>query len=75
MQATLTLDDDLIEQARRVAEQRLITLDSLVTELLRKSLPRTISVRPDNGFPFFPRLPGEPVVTDEEIRRAEDEDF
>jgi hypothetical protein len=75
MQATLTIDDDLMEQARRFAEQRSITLDSLVAELLRKSLPRTISVRPDNGFPFFPRLPGEPIITDEDIRRAEEEDF
>ncbi len=75
MQATLTIDDDLIQQARVVAEQRSITLDLLVAELLRKSLPRPISVRPDNGFPFFPRLPGEPTVTDEDIRRIEEEDL
>jgi len=74
MKATLTIDDDLLSKAERLAAERSVTVDVVVSDLLRESLSRLPSVRPDNGFPIFPRTPGAPFITDEDIRRA-DEDF
>ena len=74
MKATLTIDDDLLAEAERLAAERSLTVDALVSELLRQSLKRSISHRSDNGFPVFPRTQGLPLISNDDLDRAE-EDF
>jgi len=73
MQATLILDDDIFTEAERLARERSVSVDVVVSDLLRQSLMRLPTVRPDNGFPIFRRTPGAPVITAEDVRRAGEE--
>jgi Arc/MetJ family transcription regulator len=74
MKAVLTIDDDLLAEAERLAAERSLTVDALVSQLLRQSLKRSISHRTDNGFPVFSRTEGAPPISNDDLDRA-DEDF
>ena len=73
MRATLMIDDDVLTEAERLAAERAVSVDIVVSELLRQSLIRRPTVRPDNGFPIFPHTRGAPMITDEDVRRADED--
>ena len=77
MLATLSIDDDVMRTAERTAAERLLTVDQLVSDLLRTALAAgevVVTRRATSGFPVFHVPPGTPLITSESVRRAEEED-
>lgn len=57
MRTTLDLDEDLIQVAKQLAEQRGITMSRIISDLVRKSLEPKRPPKTRNGVPLFvPRL-------------------
>lgn len=58
MRTTLSIEDDVLQSVRKVAERRQQSMGEVVTALLREALtPKT--VRPDQtGLPTMPVQPG-----------------
>ena len=73
MLATLTIDDDIISKAQSLAGEISVSVDVMISDLLRQSLLRLSTVRPDNGFPVFPRTPGAQMIAVEDVRRADED--
>jgi hypothetical protein len=73
MRTTLTLDDDVLEAARAMAEQRGVGLGSVVSELARRGLEASAPVFVRNGMRLFPVREGVGVVTPERVRELLDE--
>ena len=73
MRTTLTLDDDVMELAARLAKARGLSLGKAVSDLVRRGLNApTPSVEKD-GLVLF-RLPSDsPTVTTDDVRRIEAE--
>ena len=74
MRTTLTLDDELLEAARQMAEAQSKTLGEVVSDLLRKALT-PLSTPPiyRNGILLVPRRADAPPSTLEMIRRLDEE--
>ena len=74
MRTTLTLDDDLLEIARQMAEAQSKTIGEVVSGLLRKALvpPSTPPIY-RNGILLVPRREGAPPSTLEMIKRLDEE--
>lgn len=73
MQTTLTIDDDLLQLAKEMAAARGVTVDTVVSELVRKGIERTVLLETCNGLPVFRVPPGTRPVTTDDVRRGEDE--
>jgi len=58
MRATLELDDDLLEIARRLAGVRRTTMGRIISDLARKALETADLPKPRNGVPLFMPKPG-----------------
>lgn len=73
MRTTLTIDDDVLERARAIADHQNRSLGAVVSELARKALeqPKPVSAT-RNGFPLLPRRGA--VVTMEMVNAARDGD-
>ena len=69
MQVTVTIDDDVLEVAREQAERKGITLGGAISELARRGIWSTTTVRPD-GMPVF-RVPADAApITSDDVRKA-----
>ena len=53
MRTTLELDDDLVQVARQLAQQRGMTMGQVISELVRKALEPKATPRMRNGVPLF----------------------
>lgn len=74
MRTTLTLDNDTLEAARKLALTRHQPLGRVVSELMRRGLAvRTVYSEQDNGFPVFRVAEDSPPITLEDVKRDEDE--
>lgn len=73
MRTTITLDDDIIETARYLAEQGHTTLGKVISDLARKGLQSTDSYQRVNNFPVFKVSEDSPVITPEHVKQLEDE--
>lgn len=74
MRTTLTLDDDTLEAARKLAATRGQPLGKVVSELMRRGLAvRTVYAPEDDGFPVFRVAEDSPPITLEDVKRDEDE--
>ena len=74
MRTTLTLDDELLEAARQMAEAQSKTIGEVVSDLLRKALtPSSTPPTYRNGILLVPRREGAPPSTLEMIKRLDDE--
>ena len=71
MRATLTLDDDVYEMARRQAKLRGISLGKAVSDLVRRGLTAPTPSREMDGLVVFQLPTDSPMVTDDEVRRIE----
>ena len=74
MRTTVTIDDDVLEAARKLAVARDQSLGTVVTDLMRRGL----AVRRDypadgDGFPTFEVREDSPPITLEDVKRDEDE--
>lgn len=70
MRTTLTLDDDILEAARRLAESQHRSLDKVISHLARRGLEAS-GVR--RGFPTFDVPRGASPITLEMVKRAEED--
>jgi hypothetical protein len=79
MRTSVTLDDDVHEFASSYAHGRGITLSAALNELVRKAesapAPEPEIVYSSDGFPMFPPSGNGRVITDEMVRKLEEEEF
>lgn len=69
MRTTLTLDDDILEAARALADLRNVSIGVVVSELARRGLqPAHPGGAIRNGIRLFPVRDGAPSVTPELVK-------
>ncbi|MBI5949460.1 MAG: antitoxin [Chloroflexi bacterium] len=69
MRTTLSIDDDVLEAARGLAEAEHVPLGQAVSILARRGLKR-LGLRPSAaGIPVFDTPDDFPTVTDEDVAR------
>lgn len=74
MRTTLTIDDDVLEAARKMAEARELPLGKVVSQLMRRGLVDYISrLSVEDGFPTFRVSPDSPPIGLADVERDEDE--
>ena len=73
MRTTLTIDDDVLNAAKAIAEQENKNIGEVVSDLARRSLRRPTRSRTRNGIPLLPRENDATVVTMETVNRLRDE--
>lgn len=73
---TLTLDDDVLDAARAIADRDRRTIGDVVSDLMRKALARPHSrVRTRNGLPLLVRdTPPDAPITLDLVNRLRDEE-
>ena len=76
MKTTVTIDDDLLEVARNLAQARSVSLGRVLTDLARQGLASATEFdrRPETGFPMFRVSPGARPLSIEDMHRVEEED-
>jgi hypothetical protein len=73
MRTTLSIDDDVLDEARALAEHQNRALGEVVSALMRRALARPPEPRQyRNGIPILPRRGG-PRVTLELVNKLRDE--
>ncbi len=74
MRTTLSLDDDAVEAARKLAAARNQSLGRVVSDLMRQGLTaRRAYPVTDDDFPVFRVAQDSPPITLEDVKRDEDE--
>lgn len=68
MEATLNLDDDVLESARAIADQKGVSIGSVVSDLIRRGLEPSRSSATRNGIRLFPVREGAGPVTPELVK-------
>ena len=74
MRTTLELEDDLVQLARQLAQQRKMTMGEVVSQMMRKSLETASPVKTRNGVPLIVRRPGAPKPTLSLINQLRDQE-
>ena len=79
MRTSINLDDQVHEFASEYASAKGMTLSAAINELIRKAA-LTPEAKPEivfssDGFPMFPPSGAGRVVTDETVKRFEEEEF
>lgn len=62
MRTTVSIDDDLLEVVRQMAEARGETLGVVLSRLVRRGLEPRLTTAGDGGLPTFPVEPDAPVI-------------
>jgi hypothetical protein len=73
MRTTLTLDDDVLEAARKLSEARGIPIGAVVSELARRGLAPARRGVTRNGIRLFPVRRGAGAVTPETVKELLEE--
>lgn len=73
MRTTLVLDDDVLNDARRIAHSDGRSLGAVISDLARRSL-RPVGITTSAGVPVFDVPAGTPSITSDDVARALDED-
>ncbi len=71
VRTTLTLDDDILEQATRQAKLRGASLGKTVSDLVRRGLSAPTPSQKEAGIVVFQLPADSPPVTTEAVRRIE----
>lgn len=75
MRTTLNLDPDIAAAAKALAAHEGRSLGAVISELARKGLqPQRIASSSTSGFPVFDVAPDTPVITDEMVAKALDDE-
>ena len=75
MRTTLTLDDDVLAVARELADQRGVAIGAVISDLSRAGLEaRRVATRHVGRVPTFAPRAGAPVITQESVRDALDDE-
>jgi hypothetical protein len=67
MRTTLSIDDDILEQAKRYAEDRSLPLGKAVSELVRRALTTPRATRIVNGLQVFDLPEDSPRVSTKKV--------
>lgn len=71
MRTTLTVDDDVLAAARELAEQRGLSIGTVISDLSRIGLDaRRAQTRHRGRIPTFAPRPGAPPITMESVQQA-----
>lgn len=73
MRATIQLDDDIYELARRLASREKLSLGKVLSNLARRAIESAPVFARQNGFPVFEVRPGAAPLTEEMVKRALEE--
>lgn len=68
MRTTLSLDDDILDEVKRYAQDRSLALGKAVSELVRRGLSTPRPTRSINGLRVFDLPPDSPKVTTKHVR-------
>ncbi|MEA2166274.1 MAG: hypothetical protein QOK37_4401 [Thermoanaerobaculia bacterium] len=75
MSTILDIDQDVLQAAKKIAENRGTSAGKVLSELARKGLSSGNEVQVRNGVPLIPRRPeGGPRMTMEIVNALRDED-
>lgn len=74
MRTTLSLDDDLFDLTKRLAEQRKLSLSESVNFLIRRGLQSSVKFKERNGFAVFDVPEGTPRFGPKDVERAMNEE-
>ncbi|WNJ89733.1 CopG family transcriptional regulator [Bosea sp. 685] len=69
----VTIDEDVVRAAEKLALEQNRTVGEVISELARRSLPAGTEITYRNGIPQLPRRPGV-VVTMELVNALRDEE-
>lgn len=73
MRTTISIDDDVFNTVRYIAEQRKVSIGKVLSELARKGLQKKPKLSQRNGFPVFQVPDDATPITPEHIKQLEDE--
>ena len=73
MRTTMTIDDDVMEVAKAMAEQQNKPIGKVISDLARRSLARPALGETRNGIPLLKPRPDAPLVTLETVNELRDE--
>ena len=73
MRTTLDIDDDVLQAAREIAQQKGITMGQVLSELARQSLTRRVEAGTRNDVPLFPHQPNAKIITLDIVNELRDE--
>ena len=73
MRTTLTLDDDVLDAARRIAEIKRVPIGTIISDLARRSLTPPSAPKKRNGILLFPVHPKASPVTPEIVKELLEE--
>jgi hypothetical protein len=73
MRATVQLDDDVYELARKLASREKLSLGKVLSNLARRAIESAPTFARQNGFPVFEVRPETPPLTEEMVKRALEE--
>jgi hypothetical protein len=73
VRTTLQIDDDVYEDARRIAQQERRSLGAVISDLARRAM-RPAGVTSDRGFPVFDVPADAPPITPDDVARAGEEE-
>lgn len=74
MRTTLSIDDDVLEAARAIADQTRRSLGKVVSDLARRGLQPRASYKTRGGLPVFEVSERARPFTPDAVRQALDED-
>ncbi len=69
----VTIDEDVVRAAEKLAQEQDRTVGEVISELARKSLPAESAIVYPEGFPLLPKRPGV-VVTMELVNELRDDE-
>lgn len=74
MRTTLSIDDDVLAMAQRLARVRGSSVGKVMSDLARQSLDESSGPRFRNGFELFPVSNPDAVITSEMVNALRDDD-
>lgn len=73
MRTTLTIDDDILAVAKKIAIRRSVTIGKAISDLARKGLENTGEISTRNGFPVFSVSKGATPITLDDVWKSEND--
>ena len=73
MRTTITIDDDVLQAAKAIADRKKRPIGEIISDLARKSLVRPSPSATRNGIPLLPRRADSSLATLETVNKLRDE--
>lgn len=70
----MNIDDEILDAAKVLAEERKVSVGTVISELARKGLRQTtLETEKNGGFPVFKTSPGSTPITLRRVKDFEDD--